>query len=48
MGPEPGIKERRTMEKTTRKTIWALLLAGSLALALAGCDDGSGLDDEGG
>lgn len=36
------------MRKTTRKTIWALLLAGSLALALAGCADGSGLDDEGG
>jgi hypothetical protein len=49
MGPEQeGINERRTMGKSTMKTIWALLLAGSLALALTGCADGSGLDDEGG
>ena len=31
-----------------RKKIGALLVAGSLALALAGCADGSGLDEEGG
>ena len=36
------------MGKTTRKTTWALLLAGLFALALGGCGDGSGLDDEGG
>ena len=36
------------MGKTTRKTIWAPLLAGLLALTLASCGDGSGLDDEGG
>ncbi len=35
------------MRKTTRK-VWAPIVAGLLALALAGCGDGSGLDDEGG
>ena len=44
-GAETG-NERRTME-ITRK-VGTVLAALVLALALAGCSDGSGLDDEGG
>ena len=44
-GAETG-NERRTMDVT--KKLWAVLAVLTLSLALAGCSDGSGLDDEGG
>jgi hypothetical protein len=45
LGPKGNREKRTNMKDKTR--IAMLCLAGLLALALAGCSDGTGLDDEG-